>query len=571
MSAINRADCTLSDDLREHLEKTLAMMAESGHVARVWSRDPYLWRSEPEHVEEIPKRLGWLTLPADCLQHVEELEQFAAAVRDAGFERVVLLGMGGSSLAPWAFEAMFGVTEGFPALGVLDSTSPEEVLAATADTPLEKCLFIVASKSGTTVEPNTFFEHFFARVAAVKGDAAGENFVAITDPGSQLAELAAQRKLRRVFENWPDHGGRYSAMSYFGMVPAALMGLPVRRMLAEALAMAEVCGPDVPPNENPGALLGALLGCCHSIGRDKLTLLAAPPFAAFGDWVEQLIAESTGKEGIGVVPVVGEQIGEAAVYGDDRIFVTLQPAGDTSLQAIAEELAEAGHPVVEIEIPEVTAIGQEVFRWEFATAIAGALMGIDPFDQPDVQAAKTLARNMLDAYAEGGAIPTPPRIAADGALSAYGSICAETVSEALAALLGKVNRGDYVALMAYLPRTDRADDALQEIRTAIRDELSVATTVGYGPRFLHSTGQLHKGGANTGVFIQFVADDAASAEIPGAEYDFGVLKDAQAGGDFEALVAGDRRALRIHLGADAETGLEAVAEMVSEALAERER
>jgi len=571
MSAINRADYTLTDDLRQHLERTLAMMAESGHVARIWSHDAHLWRSEPEHVEEISKRLGWLTLPADCLEHVEELEQFAAEVRDAGFERVVLLGMGGSSLTPWAFEAMFGVAEGFPALSVLDSTCPEAVLAAMGGTPLEQCLFIVASKSGTTVEPNTFFEHFFARVAAVKGDAADDNFIAITDPGSQLAQLAAQRKLRRVFENWPDHGGRYSAMSYFGMVPAALMGLPVRRILAEAQAMAEACGPDVSPDANPGALLGALVGCCHSTGRDKLTLLAAPPFTAFGDWVEQLIAESTGKEGIGIVPVVGEPMGEAAIYADDRIFVTLQPAGDTSLQAISEELAEAGHPVVDIEMPGVTAIAQEIFRWEFATAVAGALMGIDPFDQPDVQAAKTLAKSMLDSYTDGGAIPTPPRIATEGDLSAYGSICAESVSEALGTLLSKVNTGDYVALMAYLPRTDRTDDALQEIRTAIRDELSVATTVGYGPRFLHSTGQLHKGGANTGVFIQFVAEDTASADIPGEPYDFGVLKDAQAGGDFEALVARERRALRIHLGEDAEAGLEAVAEMVSEALAERER
>ncbi len=553
--------------LNADLAATLERMSAEDYAGRIWGVDPNLWRPEPEHHAEIRERLGWLTLPADCLAQVEELTAFADEVRAAGFEHVVLLGMGGSSLAPWAFEAIFGVADGYPGLTVLDSTVPAQVRATLTGGDAARTLFIVASKSGGTAEVLSFYEHFLAEVQELKGDGACENFVVITDPGSALQKLGEERGVRRIFENWPDHGGRYSAMSYFGMVLAALIGAPIGEMLAGGQSMAEACGPDVPADENPGMVLGALLGYCHEVGRNKLTLLASPGLAAFGEWVEQLLAESTGKEGVGIVPVVGETVGEVADYGVDRVFAYMRLAGDDTHDALAEALAAAGHPVIRIDVSDPATIGAEMFRWEFATAVAGAFMGIDPFDQPNVEEAKNKARAALEDFTQDGSLPALEPDATDGELSVYGAPDAGSVTEAIGNLMASVQPGDYVALMAYLPYADSTDDALSSMRAEVRAARGVATTVGYGPRFLHSTGQLHKGGPEAAVFLQLTVADSEDLPIPGKPYSFAMLKNAQAAGDLGVLRDHGLRALRVDLGSDVAGGLKRVAELLRAALA----
>ncbi len=416
--------------------------------------------------------LGWLWLPERCLAQVGHLSSFANQVRLSGFEHVVLLGTGGSSLAAWAFERIFGPADGYPRFSVLDSTVPQEVLASTDGADPAHTLFIVASKSGTTTEVLSFFEYFYDQIKQIRGGAAGENFVAITDPGTPLAQTVQERGLRATFENWPDVGGRYSGLSYFGMLPAALMGLPVREILA----------------------------------------------------------------------------------------------GDDHLSSFAAALAAAKHPVIEIEVADVNSLGQEIFRWEFAVAVTGALMGINPFDQPDVEESKAKTREMLANHSREGGLAQPAPDLADEGLAVYGAPDCDCVSEALAALLVQANAGDYVALMAYLPYSLRTDDALATIRSDIRDRLRVATTAGYGPRFLHSTGQLHKGGPNTGVFLQLTARASAALPIPAHDYDFATLKDAQASGDFEVLRQRQRRIMRIDLGTDIDYGMAKLAELISQAL-----
>jgi glucose-6-phosphate isomerase len=541
----------ITDALRSELDATLDRMSAEDYTRRIWDVDPDLWRPEPEHHAEIRNRMGWLTLPGDCMAHADELVALADEVRQAGIERIVLLGMGGSSLAPWCFEQVLGSAPGYPALTVLDSTVPAQVLAATGDTPVERCCFIVASKSGTTAEVRSAFEHFWAQVQARKGDAAGENFIVITDPDTPLQDLGEERGVRRVLNNWPDHGGRYSAMSYFGMVPTALIGAPVEEVLAGGQAMAEACGPDVAVAGNPGAVLGALLGVCHEAGRNKVTMLASPALASFGDWVEQLIAESTGKMGLGLVPVVGEPAGDVAEYGDDRVFAYMRMAGDDTHDNLAEALAAAGHPLIRIDVSDPASIGAEMFRWEFATAVVGALMGVDPFDQPDVEDAKNSARAALEALATSDSSEAPD---------------AESVASVLAELMDSVQPGDYVGLMAYLPMSEETDAALAAMRSGIREAKGVATTLGYGPRFLHSTGQLHKGGPKTGVFIQFTAADPEDVPIPGQEYGFSALKQSQAAGDLQVLRERGQRALRVDLGDNIPAGLARVAGMLEEVL-----
>ncbi len=565
-SGLNGYELLLTETFGADLAATLERMSAEDYAGRIWGVDPNLWRPEPEHHAEIRERLGWLTLPADCLAQVEELTAFADEVRAAGFEHVVLLGMGGSSLAPWAFEAIFGVADGYPGLTVLDSTVPAQVRATLTGGDAARTLFIVASKSGGTAEVLSFYEHFLAEVRELKGGGAGENFVVITDPGSALQKLGEERGVRRIFENWPDHGGRYSAMSYFGMVPAALIGAPTGEILGGGQSMAEACGPDVPADENPGMVLGALLGYCHEVGRNKLTLLASPGLAAFGEWVEQLLAESTGKEGVGIVPVVGEPVGEVADYGVDRVFAYMRLAGDDTHDALAEALAAGGHPVIRIDVSDPATIGAEMFRWEFATAVAGAFMGIDPFDQPNVEEAKNKARAALEDFTQDGSLPALEPDATDGELSVYGAPDAGSVTEAIGNLMASVQPGDYVALMAYLPYADSTDDALSSMRAEVRAARGVATTVGYGPRFLHSTGQLHKGGPEAAVFLQLTAGDPDDLPIPGKPYSFAVLKNAQAAGDLGVLRDHGLRALRVDLGSDVAGGLKRVAELLRAAL-----
>jgi hypothetical protein len=477
--------------------------------------------------------------------------------------------MGGSSLCSDVLRLTFGAVPDHPRLHVLDSTDPATVSATEAAVDLPHALFIVASKSGTTPEIAVFQRYFFHRIEQIRPGRAGEQFMAITDPGTALERGAAKARFRKVFLNPADIGGRYSALSYFGMVPGALMGVDVLRLLARAERMAQACGASAPLAGNPGLRLGATLGALAKAGRDKVTFVCSPKIASFGYWAEQLIAESTGKESAGILPVEGEALGAPDVYADDRVFVhlALAGAGDGATTAKLALLAEAGHPVLTITLTDRYDLGAEFFRWEFATAVAGAVLGVDPFDQPNVQESKDNTKRLLAEFKATGKLPEgepvaafgPVRLYAQGATAAaVGS--AGTLTEALLAHLGRLATGDYVALTAYLQPTPEHAAALDRIRLEIRDRRRVATTVGYGPRFLHSTGQLHKGGADHGVFLQFTADDAADLPIPGEPHSFGTMKAAQALGDVQSLQSRDRRALRIHLAGPIDAGLRQVAD-----------
>jgi len=563
---INEQSWLGTDEQRAELQAVLKLMSAEGYAARIWDKDASLWTSEPSQQEKIENRLGWLWLPERCLPRVGELSQFADGIRHEGFEHMVLLGMGGSSLGAWALEHIVQAKAGYPRLRVLDSTVPAEVLRVTESINPSLTLFVVASKSGTTTEVLSFFEYFYDQVSQLKGDQAGENFVVITDPGSALAEIAQRRNLRATFENWPDVGGRYSVLSYFGILPAALAGLPIKQVLEGGEAMAQACGSSVPPEQNPGLRLGALLGACYRLGRDKITFLTPAELESFADWAEQLLAESTGKQGKGLIPVVGEPLGEPEVYGADRLFVHIHLPGDQQFGGMISQLMGAGHPVIDIELSEVNSIGQEMYRWELATAVAGALMGINPFDQPNVQDSKDKTRQMLAKYAQASQLPQSTADVIEEPLRFYGAPGADSAAQALRQLFGQAKPGDYLAIMAYLPRTAHIEQVLEAMRGKIRDALRVPATLGYGPRFLHSTGQLHKGGPNTGLFIQLVAEDGSAVPIPGKHYDFTTLKEAQALGDFSVLQQGDRRVLRIELGRDIDRGLAALAQLASEAL-----
>lgn len=548
----------VSESFRGEMDAALQRMAQEDWMGRIWSGDASLWNDAPDHAAVIAKSLGWLSLPERMKPVLPALREFADETRRE-IDRVVLLGMGGSSLAPWCFAETCGVQAGYPQLTVLDSTVPAEVLAATGDAPLQRCLFIAASKSGTTTETLAFFEHFRAGIEATVAEDSGRNFVIISDPGTSLVEVGREMRARAVFENWEDIGGRYSALSYFGMAPAALIGAPIDAMLEAAAEMAAACSADTPPAESPAAVLGAFLGCAHSAGRDKITLLPSSSIASLGDWIEQLLAESTGKEGVGLVPVVNEPILQPSAYGADRAFVQLRCEGDSSHDELAEALAAAGHPVMRIDIGDPCVLGGEMFRWEFATAVAGAMMQINPFDQPDVQSAKDRTREVLEYHAEAGELPQ----AEEGA---GGEIGSDQTRRAVAELLARIKPGDYFAIMAYLPQTAGVDAGLAQIRRDVAVAKGVATTSGYGPRFLHSTGQLHKGGPDGGVFLQITSEGGETVEIPGASYDFATLKDGQAAGDLAALRASGRRVARVDLGGDMEGNLPRLAEMIANAL-----
>jgi glucose-6-phosphate isomerase len=488
----------------------LAALDRDAVLDRIWRRDHTVWKDDPA---EIANRLGWLSVTEDLRPQVRHLEGFAAAAAEDGLETAVLLGMGGSSLAPEMFARTFGAAAGALDLVVLDTTHPATVRRVTDGLDLERTLFVVASKSGTTTETLSHLAHFWELAPG------GDRFVAITDPGTPLGALGRERAFRAVFENPEDIGGRYSALSLFGLVPAALLGAPLEELLDSADAMRAACRAGVPAAEHPAAVLGAALGECARAGRDKLSLLTPSAVPGLGDWVEQLVAESTGKEGVGVVPVVGEPLAPVDAYGADRVFVA---SGE---HAGVDALAGAGHAVARLAFGGREDLGGELFRWELATAVAGAVLGINPFDQPNVQEAKDATTKILD----------------EGDVEDPGLDDAAT-------LLDRVRDGDYVAFMAYLDRTPETEDALRRARVAIRDRLGVATTVGFGPRFLHSTGQLHKGGADDGVFVQIVDEGRdVDVAIPGRAYSFGTLIDAQALGDLRALRARGRRAGRVTL------------------------
>lgn len=521
---------------------------------RLWEKDTTLWSSRP--VAEITDRLGWLHLPEVMQARIDELTAFAREVTTAGFQHVVLLGMGGSSLAPEVFQQTFGNAPGYPALVVLDSTHPAAVRAVEAALELPRTLFVVSSKSGTTTETLSLFRYFWQRVA-VTSPQPGAQFAAITDPKTPLAGLAAERAFRRTWLAPPDVGGRYSALSVFGLVPAALIGVDVRELLDRAQTMAGACGPSAPAERNPGLLLGATIGEAALAGRDKLTLVTSPALAALPSWIEQLVAESTGKDGRGIVPVCDEMLAPPDRYGRDRLFVYTRMLSDDSrdLDHAVEALEALGHPVARIEIADPADLGAEFFRWEAAVAAAGAVLGIHPFNQPDVQLAKDLATRAMDA---GGVVAGVTAVE-------HPEVSVErphALAQSLHAWMASVRPGDYIAVQAYLAPTLPITSALQEIRSNIGDRLHAATTLGYGPRFLHSTGQLHKGGPDTGVFLQLVDDPGAAGDLPIPEtrYTFGALIRAQALGDLQALRQRGRRVLRVDLGADAYKGLQRLME-----------
>jgi transaldolase/glucose-6-phosphate isomerase len=546
---------------------------------RLWDRDPTLWKQEPAQQKLIRNSLGWLREPQTMLGQSDALDGFVQEVRQAGFTHQVVLGMGGSSLCPDVCRATFGTAPGFLQLHMLDSTVPASVEAVEHSVDLAHTLFLVSSKSGGTTETLSFFYYFYDRMRAAKGDRAGENFVAITDPGSPLEKLGKERNFRRIFPGQPDIGGRFSALSNFGMVPAALAGVDVRALLERAANMAQACGASVTAEENPGLVLGSVLGAAALRGCNKLTFVISPAIETFGDWVEQLIAESTGKEGKGILPVAGEPLGDPAAYGQDRVFVEIKLAADADekREQALKALESAWHPVIRITLRDTLDLGGEFFRWEVATAAAGAIIGIDPFDQPNVQESKDNTKALLEVFRGQGKFPEEaPLLESDGlklyvdpatqaslAKSGPGSLSADAI---LAGFVKQARPGDYVALMAYLQPTQEHTAALESLCMRLRDSLRLATTLGYGPRFLHSTGQFHKGGPNIGLFIQLTADDLRDLAIPEEPYTFSQLKQAQALGDLRSLVSKQRRVIRLHLGKDTGAQLARLTRLVEKAV-----
>lgn len=516
---------------------------------RIRNKDASLWKSEPDDVRVINNSLGWLTVAEEMIGVAGELSVFAESIRARGFRHVMVCGMGGSSLCPEVLARTFGRQEGFPELLVLDSTDPDVLAAFEQRIDVERCLFVIASKSGSTTEPNVFYKFWYEEVRK-RRENPGENFVAITDPGSPLVDTASELKFHRTFLNQPDIGGRYSALSYFGMVPAALMGLDVRKFLQRAV--------EARSNEDDAMRLGVVMGECANVGRDKLTLVIDPAIATLGLWVEQLVAESTGKEGKGILPVNGEDLGGPDVYGDDRLFVSIS-IGATSheTQAKLEALAAHGHPVVNRVLTGTDDLAAEFYEWEFATASAGWRLGINPFDQPNVQEAKDATKELLSSFERRGRLEERTELATEDSITVYGleKTTAGSVAEVLRAHLATVKPGDYIAFLNYIEETREIDEEFQQLRAHLRDATGCGVTIGYGPRFLHSTGQLHKGGPPTGVFFQIIANDHGDLAIPGEPYTFSILKQAQAFGDFRALAKRGRRVIGIDLGNETRRGL----------------
>lgn len=564
-----------SAPLTQAVQATLNDWQSGAKMARLWRGDPSLWTSDDED-----KWIGWLPIVEEQLK---QLSQFTAATADAakaGFTHALLLGMGGSSLCPEVLKITFGKQSGHPELHVLDSTDPAQIKSIEGQVDLARTLCIVASKSGSTLEPNIFKQYFFDRMQqVVEKEKAGDHFVAITDPSSKMQQVAERDHFRKIFFGVASIGGRYSALSNFGMVPAAIMGLDLAKFLQRTNEMVQACKPEVPVDQNPGAVLGAILGTLGNLGRNKVTILTSPGIHDLGAWLEQLIAESTGKIGKGLIPVDREALGAPEVYGNDRVFVHLRLANepDTAQKQKLDALRTAGHPVVEIELADTYDLGQEFFRWEIATAVAGSILKINPFNQPDVEASKIVTRQLTEAYEKSGKLPEESPIFDQGGIKLFtdernaanlkglaGSD--RSLTGFLRAHLSQLNPGDYMALLAYIEMNSAHEETLQAMRHAVRDRKHVATCLGFGPRFLHSTGQAYKGGPNSGVFLQITCDDANDLPVPGQKYTFGTVKAAQARGDFQVLADRKRRALRVHLPKDVDAGLETLGQAVVDAL-----
>jgi len=557
------------------VKATIADWQSRGNMRRLWQRDATLWTGADED-----KWLGWLDIVDEQVGQHDQLQKVAKEVQNRGFQHVALLGMGGSSLCPEVLRMTFGRITHFPTLHVLDSTDPAQVKAFEHQLDIPKTLFIVSSKSGSTLEPNIFKQYFFERtrqaVGAVK---VGSHFIAITDPGSKMQQVAEADRFLHIFFGRPSIGGRYSALSNFGMVPAAVMGLDTKKFLTRTAEMVRACGESAAVDENPGAALGIILGTAANAGRDKATIIASPGIFDLGAWLEQLLAESTGKVGKGIIPVDREALAAPEIYGSDRVFVyvRLESGVDADQDAKVAAIEKAGHPVVRITMADIYDIGAEFFRWEIATAVAGAIIGINAFNQPDVEASKIVTRELTSAYEKTGSLPAEKPIVEESGIKLFtdeknAAALAQTAGSDkslagyLKAHLARIKAGDYFAVLGYIQMNAENEQSLEGIRLPVRDKKRVATCLGFGPRFLHSTGQAYKGGPNSGVFLQITCDDSVELPVPGQKYTFGVVKAAQARGDFQVLADRGRRALRVHLGSNLKAGLATLQTAVQKAL-----
>jgi transaldolase/glucose-6-phosphate isomerase len=569
--SVNKLTYKLPDSLAGAVAASLEDWKKNNKVARLWQKDASLWTGTDES-----NWLGWLSITEEQLAHIDALKGIAADIKKARFKHALLLGMGGSSLCPEVMRMTFGKVKGHPELHVLDSTDPAQIRAIEAKLDLKSTVCIVSSKSGSTLEPNIYKQYFFERVKAKVGEKeVGNRFIAITDPGSKMQQVAEADKFRKVFFGVPSIGGRYSAISNFGMVPAAVMGVNVERFLKNTEEMVKACGASSAADSNPGVLLGTIMGVAANHGRDKITIITSPGIFDLGAWLEQLIAESTGKIGKGIIPVDREHLAKPAVYGNDRVFAYLRLASkpNKAQDAAVAALEKAGHPVVRIAVPNIYNLGQEFFRWETATAVAGSIIGINAFNQPDVEASKIETKKLTSQYEATGSLPPEvPFFEASGiklfadeknAVAVHGP----NLVDVLKAHLARAGAGDYFAVLGYITMNPAHEKALQGIRHAVRDKKKVATVLGFGPRFLHSTGQAYKGGPNSGVFLQITCDDAKDLPVPGQKYTFGIVKAAQARGDFAVLAERGRRVLRVHLGKNVKTGLATLAKAVQKAIA----
>jgi len=571
---LSRLKTSLPETLAAAVKAAIGDWQSGSKMQRLWQRDAALWTGDDE-----ASWLGWLDITEEQIAHPVELRNLAKEVWSAGFKDILLLGMGGSSLCPEVLRMTFGKIAGYPDLHVLDSTDPAQVKTFENKIDIAKALFIVSSKSGSTLEPNIFKQYFFERTKqAVGADKAGSHFIAITDPGSKMQQVAEADRFRHIFFGRPSIGGRYSALSHFGMVPAAVMGIDTKKFLDRTQEMVQACGPSAPVEENPGAVLGIILGTAARSGRDKVTIITSPDISDLGAWLEQLLAESTGKVGKGIIPVDREELAAPQVYGNDRVFVYIHTnhATDVRQDAKVRALEEAGHAVLRISMADTYDLGAEFFCWEIATAVAGSIIGINAFNQPDVEASKIATRNLTSEYEKTGSLPaekpiveddgiklfTDAKNAADLARAAGGD---KSLAGYLKAHLGRIGTGDYFAVLGFIQMNAEHEATLQAIRHAVRNKKHVATCLGFGPRFLHSTGQAYKGGPNSGVFLQVTCDDALELPVPQQKYTFGVVKAAQARGDFQVLTERGRRALRVHLH-DVDAGLATLAAAVQKAL-----
>ena len=571
---MSRLKTSLPETLAATVRSTIVDWQSSGKMKRLWDRDSSLWSGEDES-----KWLGWLDIVEEQQAQHGQLLNLAKEVHTRGFEHILLLGMGGSSLCPEVLRMTFGRIPHFPALHVLDSTDPAQVKAFEHQIDIAKTLFIVSSKSGSTLEPNIFKQYYFERAKQVVGaDKVGSHFIAVTDPGSKMQQVAEHDRFLHIFFGRPSIGGRYSALSNFGMVPAAAMGLDTKKFLDRAAEMVHACGAGSAVEENPGAVLGIILGAAANAGRDKITIITSHGISDLGAWLEQLIAESTGKIGKGIIPVDREHLASPDVYGSDRIFayIRLETEPDAEQDAKITALEKAGHPVVRIVMPDIYDLGAEFFRWEIATAVAGSLIHINPFNQPDVEASKVATRTLTSEYEQKGSLPPEKPIVEDSGIKLFtdeknAAELAKSASDKslvgyLKAHLNRIHAGDYFAVLGYIQMNDEHEQSLQAVRHDIRDKKHVANCLGFGPRFLHSTGQAYKGGPNSGVFLQITCDDAVELPVPGQKYTFGVVKAAQARGDFQVLAERGRRALRVHLGKDLKSGLAALQAAIAKAV-----